>query len=291
MSTFKIGVIGDLHTHWDDIDVLQFCQSDYDLLYFTGDLGGGTPESCLRVARNLSQLNRTTLVMPGNNDLADIDEFAAELHHRSGLQTIAAIRQGQDSPAAASHGGINLCGYSLHSFDHHDTDFTIVAGRPHSMGGPDLSFTDYMVRTYGIGSVTESADRLVALVDETPSDTLLFFSHNGPTGLGGAPEDMWGCDFMPDGGDWGDPDLRTAIDYAKQAGKRVLAVIAGHMHLRTKEGAERPWSREVNGTLYVNAARVPRIFSDDDVYRHHVRLSVTNDDVSVSEELIPQYGA
>lgn len=102
---------------------------------------------------------------------------------------------------------------------------------------------------------------------------------------------MWGCNFMPDGGDWGDPDLRMAINHARAKGKKVLAVIAGHMHLRTKQGVERPWHVEVDGTHYINAARVPRIFSSDDVYRHHVRILQERGRLEVSEELVAQYGA
>ena len=72
---------------------------------------------------------------------------------------------------------------------------------------------------------------------------------------------------------------------------RVLAVIAGHMHLRTRQGDERPWKLESDGTLYVNAARVPRIFSgEDDVYRHHVSVTIDEESLQVEEILTPQYG-
>ena len=54
---FRLAIIGDLHTHWDDVDVAQFAHSDYDLLYFTGDLGGGTPDSSLRVARTMAPMD------------------------------------------------------------------------------------------------------------------------------------------------------------------------------------------------------------------------------------------
>lgn len=287
MTEFRIGVIGDLHTHWDDIDVAQFSNTPYDLLYFTGDLGGGTPESTLRVARNMSQLNLETLVMPGNNDTNDITELAAELSHQVGLSTITAIRNGSLDETKSR---VRLCGYSLHQGGAAHAPFTIIAGRPHSMGGESLSFADYMQETYGIRSMTDSTERLVSLVDEAEQDSLLFFSHNGPTGLGDQPEDMWGCDFKADGGDWGDPDLRVAIDHAKQSGKRVLAVIAGHMHLRTKAGQQRTWKKRIDGTLYINAARVPRIFSSDDVYRHHISLTINAEGAEAEEVLVPQYG-
>jgi uncharacterized protein (TIGR04168 family) len=286
VAEFKLGVVGDLHTHWDEIDVHQFDQSEYDLLYFTGDLGGGTPESTVRVARVISKLKKPALVMPGNNDTIDTAELAAELTHRAGLAALTSMRT---EMGAADQSKAEVCGYSTHRFQRGgDLDITFIAARPHSMGGPDLSFPEYMLETYGIGSLAESEARLVSLVDEAESEVLVFLSHNGPTGLGDGHHDPWGADFKPDGGDWGDPDLTVAIDYARQKGKRVLAVIAGHMHLRTKLGTERTWCVEDEGTLYVNAARVPRIFSaEDDVHRHHLSVSIGPAQIGVAEVLVP----
>ena len=289
MQQLRLGVIGDLHTHWDDIDVAQLNGSAYDLLFFTGDLGGGTPQSSLRIARDLSRLTKPTLVMPGNNDTVDIDALAAELTHRTGMAKLSAMKQGESSAAG---GQAQLCGYSVHATPVPELDLTLVAARPHSMGGPELSFPDYMRTTYGIASMQDSTDRLVSLVDAAQTSRLIFLAHNGPTGLGAEPEDMWGCDFKPGGGDWGDPDLTTAIDYARQQQREVLAVVGGHMHLRTKSGALRPWQAQRDATLYVNAARVPRIFSGkDDVYRHHVALSVDAAGVTAEEVVLAQYGS
>lgn len=286
MTSIRIGVVGDLHTHWDDVDVAQFARTDYDLLFFVGDLGGGTPESSLRVARSISRLEKDVLVMPGNNDTGDIAELSAELSHRMGLSRIAAMRSGADHRTS-----IRLCGYSKHRLTRDSVDVTLITARPHSLGGPALSFPDHMSMNYGIDSIDASFERLRVLIDESETERLLFFSHNGPTGLGDAPDDMWGCDFKPGGGDWGDPDLELAIDHALAIGKRVLAVVAGHMHLVTKGGQERTWITERNGIVYVNSARVPRIFaSDDDVHRHHVSLVVTANEVEVSEILVPEHG-
>ncbi|HSG55283.1 MAG TPA: hypothetical protein VLA45_07490, partial [Paracoccaceae bacterium] len=166
----------------------------------------------------------------------------------------------------------------------------IIAARPHSMGGPELSFPDYMQATYGIADIEASTRRLIQLVDDSESDDLVFLGHNGPTGLGEAADAIWGCDFKPGGGDWGDPDLAQAIAHARGAGKRVLAVIGGHMHLQTKHGVQRPWQLERDGTLYLNAARVPRIFSgEDNVYRHHVAVTISSEGVSAEEVLLPEY--
>jgi uncharacterized protein (TIGR04168 family) len=284
--TIRIGVIGDLHTFWDDVDVAQFDRSAYDLLYFTGDLGGGTPDSSLRIARTISRLRKRALVMPGNNDTGDIAELAAELAHRGGLRRLNEVREGARD---TSGDRISLCGYSTHRLTQGAVDVTLIAGRPHGMGGPDLSFPEHMAAAYGIDSLEASRQRLLSLVDQAQTRNVVFLSHNGPTGLGAAPEDMWGCDFKPGGGDWGDPDLAAAIDHAQRCDKRVLAVVAGHMHLRTKDGQQRPWCVEREGIVYVNAARVPRIFSGaGDVQRHHVALSIGASEVQVREQLVDE---
>ena len=74
------------------------------------------------------------------------------------------------------------------------------------MGGPELTFPDYMAHTYNILSLEDSVQRIRSLVDEADDD-IVFLAHNGPLGLGPEPADIWGCDFKPDGGDWGDSDL------------------------------------------------------------------------------------
>ena len=281
---FQFGVIGDLHTHWDNVDLRQFETADYDLLFFTGDLGGGGQDSSLKMARLMAQLTRPTLVMPGNNDATDIASLAAELAHQRGLsqlRTLTDRQAGQSQP-------ISLCGYSEHPVQIGDRTISLIAARPHSMGGPSLSFPEFMATTYAIHSLEESSSRLKELV-ELAANEIIFLSHNGPKGLGEKEHDMWGCDFKEDGGDWGDPDLALAILHAKTIGKRVLAVVAGHMHLRTKQGKERPWLKNVDETLHVNAARVPRIFSGkDDVYRHHVRLTISETDLVAEEILIAE---
>lgn len=279
----RIGVIGDLHSHWDDLDRMHFDRSDYDLLLCTGDLGGGTPGSGLNVAKSMARLRKPTLVMPGNNDTVDFARLSAEFTHQRGLSRI--LR----NPGDGSVGEVRMCGYSLHRLNAEDLSVTLIAARPHSLGGPELAFADHVERTHGVTDMGGSHSRMRDLIDDVPSQRLIFLSHNGPTGFGDEPADMWGCDFKPGGGDWGDPDLAHAVAYAKSKGHEVLAVIAGHMHLRTKQGAERPWMRAQDGTLYVNAARVPRIFNDgEETYRHHVRVKIDREGVSAEEVLVAQ---
>ena len=200
------------------------------------------------------------------------------------------MRSGSSVTASSSSGPpVRLCGYSLHRLTRESVDVTLIAGRPHSLGGSELSFPEHMDATYGIESIEASTERLFGLIEQAPTERIIFLSHNGPTGLGHEPHAMWGCDFKPDGGDWGDPDLAAAIDYAIERGKHVLAVVAGHMHHRTKCGNERPWRLERDGVVYVNAAKVPRIVSAGaDVHRHHVSLTVSAAGAEVSEVLVSE---
>ena len=121
-ARFRLGVIGDLHTHWDRVDVAQFADTDYDLLYFTGDLGGGTSESCLRMAREMAALHHPTLVMPGNNDTVDIEHLAAELAHQNGLNRLLSMAS-DDAPGHP----IVLCGYSRHTVHTSDQSVDLIA--------------------------------------------------------------------------------------------------------------------------------------------------------------------
>lgn len=288
MSLISIGVVGDLHTHFDEIDVAHFDRSDYDLLFFTGDLGGGPRESSLRMARLMSRLRKPALVMPGNNDTGNIDELAAELAHGGGIAWLSALRRGEESEVEGIGGvAVRLCGYSAHRLRRGAIDVTLVAARPHSMGGSELSFPAQLRASHGIGSMEESRRRLVELVDAIESPQVVFLAHNGPSGLGEHSHAIWGCDFRPGAGDWGDPDLAAAIDHARARGLRVSAVVAGHMHLHTRCGNERPWRLERDEVLYINAARVPRIFAaGNEVHRHHVALRIGIDGVHAEEVLL-----
>ncbi len=286
-ESFRLAIIGDLHTHWDEVDLAQFSCSDYDLLYFTGDLGGSGVDSSLRMARLMAGLRQPTLVMPGNHDTVDINELAAELAHQNGLNQLMSMAQNSE----ATSNPIVLCGYSHHLIHAGQLDISLIAARPHSMGGPMLSFPEYMEDTYDIDSLAASSRRMIELVNQAEAEHLIFLAHNGPAGLGEEPHDIWGCDFKENGGDWGDPDLAEAIEHARDLGKKVLAVIAGHMHLVTKHGNERPWKLDIDDTLYINAARVPRIFSaEDDVYRHHIAITISEAGIEAKEVLVPQYG-
>jgi uncharacterized protein (TIGR04168 family) len=279
----RIAVIGDLHGSWDDWDARHFDASDYDLLLFTGDLGSGTLDNGVRVARSIGRLTKPAFVMPGNNDVRDAPQIAAEIGHQRGLTALMQIG-GAPRPGA---GQVRMCGFSLHPLELAGRSITLLAARPHALGGGEFSFPERLLEIYGVPSLDASARKLRELVESVTTRELIILAHNGPSGLGGAASDLWGRDFVPEAGDWGDPDLADAIEHARKLDKRVLAVIAGHMHTPVRGGASRTWQLRRQGTLYVNPARVPRIFEDaEGRHRHHVRLEVGAESVSAHEVLV-----
>ena len=288
----KVALIGDLHGHWDDWDVEWFNLSDYHLILFTGDLGSGIGAAGVKVARSIARLAKPALVMPGNNDVRFQPAIAAEFAHQRGL--IAFLGAGPRERSRLldrAAGQVEPCGYSLHALSIGGRAMTLLTGRPHSMGGPDLSFAEELARNHDVATMAASTERLLKLVEEAPTDELLVFSHNGPFGLGDRPTDVWGCDFREDAADWGDPDLAAAIEHARAVGKRVLAVVGGHMHLRTRSGQERASLLQREGVVYVNPARVPRIVpAPVGTLRSHVCLEIDAGGVRATEVLVEAPG-
>lgn len=284
----KIAVVGDLHGSWDDWDAAYFNASDYDLLLFTGDLGSGTGAAGANIARSIARLAKPALVIPGNNDVAFQPEIAAEFAHQRGLIELLAAGTPERSRALEhASGRVALCGYSLHLLSLGERTLTLLAGRPNSMGGPELTFAEHLHRNHGISTMAASQTRLEALFADVTTEELMVLSHNGPAGFGEGPADIWGCDFREGAGDWGDPDLAAALATARTSGKRILAVIGGHMHLSARTGQDRVSQIEDGGTLYINPARVPRIRGDrDGVHRSHVCLEVDAMGVRATEVFV-----
>jgi len=281
----SLAVVGDLHSAWDAEDVEYFNRADYPALLVTGDLGRTRTEDGRRVARALMQLEPEVLVMPGNNDVEEYPHICAELtYRRARADLLADTSPGAGEASRAEH--TRLCGFSLHPLTLNGLRLTILAARPFSMGGPDIGFPEALERAHGVRSMAQSIVRLRSLVDAVTTEHVVFLAHNGPTGLGAQPDDIWGRDFPPRGGDWGDPDLRAAIDYARERGLRVLAVVAGHMHWRAGEHPRTPrrWQTLERDVLYINAARVPRIFQRAGAsVRQHIRLRLTPQGASAEE--------
>jgi uncharacterized protein (TIGR04168 family) len=284
----RIAVVGDMHSVWDARDVDYFNTSQYELLLVVGDLGGSRARDGLRVASSLARLTRFALVMPGNNDVDEYAQIAAEFTYRRGRADLLEDLE-EPTPDAAEHDQrARMCGYSMHPVSIAGFDLTVIAGRPFSMGGAELSFPEQLERNFGVRSMAESAQRLRDLVERAPTEQLIFFAHNGPTGLGAERHAVWGRDFDPAAGDWGDPDLREAISHAITQKRKPLAVIAGHMHSPLRGGGDRQWQKNHEGTLYINPARVPRAFeTKHGPVRHHIALDLSPTGAQATEVLIP----
>lgn len=277
-SSVRIAVVGDVHLAWDERDREHLDGAGYDLVAFVGDLAGYRQDA-LGVAQSISRLRTPAFVVPGNHDGVSLPHLAAETFEHPRLARL--LGRGQRRRCEKLRRALEpvpLAGYSRHEVTARGFSLSVIAGRPHSQGGSFFAFARYLAETYGVRSFDESAERLRELVDEAPHEHLVFVAHNGPSGLGASRDDIWGCDFKLEAGDFGDADLRAAIEYAQSRRKRVLAVAAGHMHHRLKGGGKRKWLVEREGVLYVNAARVPRIQrSQSGERRHHVLLEVHRD--------------
>lgn len=266
----KIAAVGDIHGSWSEADNAFFNASDYDLVLLAGDLSDFVHRLGLRVARRLAGLKKPALLIPGNHDATGILPFGAEFSGRDSLiRFLNRSKEQRVCELDRALGPVELAGYSRHGIGRGGMEIDVIAARPHSMGGGALSFAPYLERRFGVDSHAASVERLHVLIDESPAQALLFFAHNGPAELGAARDDIWGRDFKPEAGDFGDPDLAEAVAYARSRGKRVLAVVAGHMHHALQGGGERRWLVRRDGTAYVNAARVPRIFREGEGRVHH----------------------
>lgn len=299
----KIAVIGDIHLLYDRWDLSYFNQSDYDLLLFVGDLSElFHPREAIGVADLLSQLVKPAIFIPGNHDVHNVFQLIAEVIHSQLLASISSYYHfAYHERLTAKLNPIEVGGYSIHPYQGEYAEFDLIVARPYAMGGSEVSYAPLMRKLFGVKRIPQSTALLKKLIDLSESDHLLFLAHNGPTGLGDRPADIWGCDFDPKLGDFGDRDLEEAIEYAQRQGKRVLAVIAGHMHLQTylgpkpvwkrrgEPGPERPGLVEKDGVIYINAAMVPRIFEiEGKRVHHHVRVEIAGTEVEVKEMYVEE---
>lgn len=283
----KLAVIGDVHSHWSVEDSQYFNQGHYDALLFVGDLGTLRPGRDVATAKELAKLTCPAFLIPGNHDATSIPGLLSEI---AGAPVAAPGTGGRHQRRMDKFrealGPVTVTGYSVHELRFDGEAVDLLSARPHAMGG-GLNFAPYLRREFGVRTMAESTKKLKDLVDESRQERIVFLGHNGPAGLGEAADSMFGCDFKREACDWGDPDLAAAIQYAREQGKTVLCVLAGHMHHRTKQGKQRPWSAELDGTLYLNAAKVPRnVKRGRSIGRHHLALTISGHECTAEERFI-----
>lgn len=277
----RLAVVGDVHRRFDGADAQALDAGGYDAVLFVGDLAGYRWQEAHAVAGAIARLRTPAFVVPGNHDAALLPHLASEVFDWPRLRRVSGRGMARRvARLRAALGPATLCGLSAHPLPVRGGALHLVAGRPHSMGGPRLAFPRYLGPDLGVRSIDEAAARLRDLVDASPADrALLFLAHNGPRGLGARRDDPWGCDFRPEEGDWGDADLEAAVRHAVAQGRRVAAVVAGHMHHALRGGGTRRTEGLLAGVPCFNAAQVPRHRRGPGRRRasHHLRLELGPD--------------
>jgi uncharacterized protein (TIGR04168 family) len=245
----KIAVVGDIHDQWETEDGEALKHLGVDLVLFVGDFGNESVE----VVRAIASLDIPKAVVFGNHDAWYTATEWGRNQCPYDRQQENWVQQ-QLNLIGESH-----VGYSKRDFP--ELGVTVVGSRPFTWGGSEWKYADFYSEWFGVEDFAESTRRIAAAAAEAACESVIFLGHTGPTGLGDAPEAPCGRDWKPLGGDFGDPDFGDAIAQTRATGKQIPLVTFGHMHHRLRH-TKRVLRKSVDvaeGTVYFNAARVPRI--------------------------------
>jgi uncharacterized protein (TIGR04168 family) len=248
----NIAVIGDIHDQWEDADEITLKHLGVDLVLFVGDFGNES----VPIVQKIAQVNLPKAAILGNHD-------AWYTATKWGRKKCPYDRH-QENRVQQQLDLLGNTHIGYRALDFPELGLAVAGSRPFSWGGPKWHNPRFYRHWYGITNFEESINRMVAAATETVCDTLIFLGHSGPMGLGDRPEDLCGKDWEPRGGDYGDPDFQAAIDRVRQLGKTIPLVTFGHMHHRlrhTTQQLRRCIHISPEGTVYLNAASVPRIIS------------------------------
>jgi uncharacterized protein (TIGR04168 family) len=250
----KIAIVGDVHDQWEDADAIALEHLGVDLVLFVGDFGNEAVELVSRLA---------TITLPKAAIFGNHDAWYTASdwgRNKSPYDPLVEDRVQQQIDLL----GASSVGYG--KLDFPQFNLSVVGSRPFSWGGPQWKYSDFYETRYGIDSFAASTQRIVETANNATCEQLIIIGHNGPTGLGEEPESICGKDWGEPmiGGDYGDPDLEAAISILKSQGKSIPLVTFGHMHHKlryTKERLRQPIVVRPDGTVYLNAARCPRILA------------------------------
>lgn len=265
-QTIKIAVIGDVHDAWEAEDGQALKHLGVDLALFVGDFGNESVE----VVRAIAAVDVPKAAVMGNHDAWYSASDWGRQKCPYNRETEDWVQDQLDLLGEAH------VGYS--KLDFPALNLTVVGSRPFSWGGSSWKNKQFYRDRYGIADFQESTAKILEAVQSATYETVIFLGHCGPSGLGDRPEDPCGKDWMPIGGDYGDPDFAAAIAQTKLLSKSIPLVAFGHMHhnLRnTRERTRRTVHVDSDATLYLNAANVPRIKQvGSDRLRHFCLVSL-----------------
>ncbi len=272
-----IAVIGDVHDRWEEKDNQALHHLGVDLAIFVGDFGNESIE----VVSLIANLDIPKAVILGNHDAwytATPWGQKKAPYDRTKEDRV----QKQLDILGASH-----IGYG--KLDLPEFNLSLVGGRPFSWGGSEWKNTEFYHRFFGVSSFEESSAKILTQVEQTSCHNLIFVGHNGPFGLGDQPEDTCGRDWSPLEGDHGDPDLAEAIERAFEFGKSIPLVTFGHMHHQLRHRKDRLRTiinKNSRGTVYLNAASVPRIIESAQGKERNFSLVTLQNDLVIKCSLV-----
>ncbi|MFB8790957.1 MAG: TIGR04168 family protein [Potamolinea sp.] len=249
-QVIKIAVVGDIHDLWETEDGIALKKLGVDLVLFVGDFGNESVE----VVRLISSLDLPLAAIMGNHDAWYTASEWGKKRCPYDRTTEDRVQQQLDL-LGETHVGFG-------KLDFPEFNLSVVGSRPFSWGGDVWKNERFYRERYAVTSFEDSVERIVAAAESATYETIIFMGHNGPLGLGEAPEAPCGRDWEPLGGDHGDQDFAEAIAKTQLLGKKIPLVTFGHMHhnLRhTKEKRRTPIYTSAEGIVYLNSAKVPRI--------------------------------
>lgn len=249
-QTITIAVVGDIHDLWEADDGVALKELGVDIVLFVGDFGNESVE----VVRAIASVDIPKAAVFGNHDAwYTATEWGRKKcpYDRKKEDWV----QQQIDLLDSAHVGYG-------KLDFPKLNLTVVGSRPFSWGGSVWKNEQFYQERFGVKSFEESTARMVAAAKSAAYETVIFLGHNGPLGLGDRAEDPCGKDWQPLGGDFGDPDLTDAIAQTRADGKKIPLVTFGHMHHKlrhTQQYLRKAIYTSAEGTVYLNAASVPRI--------------------------------
>ena len=234
MAIRRLAVVGDPHGAWDESDHRLLEQLGPDVVLVVGDLSDGQA----RIPALLRRLSLPVACILGNHDTGRDPTGRTLRRQLDGL-------------------GDLHCGWGLRDLP--EAGVAVVGARPGSAGG-GFHLSPAVRAVFGPVTLEDSARRISsAALAADPQLPLVLLAHCGPSGLGSEPGDPCGRDWKKPACDWGDQDLALAIQQIQRQ-RPLPLVLFGHMHhaLKRGQGERRSLVRDRCGTVYLNAASVPR---------------------------------
>mmetsp|Transcript_10570 Transcript_10570/g.28140 ORF Transcript_10570/g.28140 Transcript_10570/m.28140 type:complete len:388 (+) Transcript_10570:240-1403(+) len=284
-ALLRLVCVGDVHGQWTEDDARCLAQLCPDAVLFVGDFGNEAVDVVRQICA-LREKHRVALVF-GNHDAF----YSASRH---GQRKCPYERSKEDrvlhqlelaQAVNASYTSIPL----QHPADS-PAPLVAVGGRPFSHGGPQWRHQEFFRHYLQVTSIEHSARLLIRALDEVDTHSaIVLLAHNGPSGLGEEASSICGKDFGDNpGGDFGDTDLRAALNHAREVGRRVPLVVFGHMHRKLARGAgERTMVIQEHDTVMLNTAVVPRVVTSaaHGTMHHFSVVTMRNEHVGAVHEV------